>query len=102
MPLKITNTQIRPSTDIDWMLPTILFGSEYEVLTYRNNPDLLEMNVEISDDGLTRKNIILVKDDWDECNGIIDSEFINQFRKLIKEYCLKNNIIISQTEEHID
>jgi hypothetical protein len=101
MPMKITTTEIRTSTEIDWCR-TAIFGSEYKVFKHKNNPDVLEIHEDISDDGLTRTHILIVNDDWDIHNGIIDEELVKKFRELKAEYYLKNNITISSVHEQLD
>ena len=103
MPTKITTIEIRPSSVIEWSR-TAIFGSEYEVFKHKHNPNVLEMHEEISDDQLTRTLILIVNDDWDRWNNIqyVDNELVIKFKELSEEYCLTNNITISQLSEQID
>lgn len=101
MLVKITRTEIRPSTDVQWCRAET-FGSEYDEFKHTNDPNVLDHHVEISDDELSRTVSFIVDNDWDRWQGLFGHEKHLRFVELMNEHVLKNNIIINEVREQID
>jgi hypothetical protein len=89
MPVKVTSTQIRPNTTVDWYTPDKL-GEEMAKHSLGYDSLLLEApTVEISSDGLTYTKTFLFPDGWDyEANAAAQSDknYIDTMKSYLNEY----------------
>ena len=87
MPIKVTSTQIRPNTDVEWYTPDKL-GSEMAKHSLGYDNILLEApTVEISQDGLVYTKTFLFPDGWD-----LESRNNGDYVDAMRTYMEVNNI----------